>query len=205
VAAALRRVQRDFDAINARLRARREPMSDRVVENMVSGYATVDRLLAAGVDVFAMGSLHHVLELNTVVLCGTDPARREQYARHREATERRFYEQPDGGIRDLVEWSAGHRHDSPWLRAAGLFVRMLSTPQLFVEGNHRTGALLMSYVLLRAGLPPFVLTPENAAAYFDPSAAIQGIDKSGAAVVFRLPAITRRRPSCWPSTRIPST
>jgi prophage maintenance system killer protein len=193
VAAALRRVQRDFDAINARLRARREPMSDRVVENMVSGYATVDRLLAAGVDVFAMGSLHHVLELNTVVLCGTDPARREQYARHREATERRFYEQPDGGIRDLVEWSAG------------LFVRMLSTPQLFVEGNHRTGALLMSYVLLRAGLPPFVLTPENAAAYFDPSAAIQGIDKSGAAVVFRLPAITRRRPSCWPSTRIPST
>jgi hypothetical protein len=92
VAAALRRVQRDFDAINARLRARREPMSDRVVENMVSGYATVDRLLAAGVDVFAMGSLHHVRELNTVVLCGTDPARREQYARHREATERRFYE-----------------------------------------------------------------------------------------------------------------
>lgn len=185
-------MQHHFEAINGSLRAQREPMSDRVVDNMVSGYAFVDDLLATGVDVFAMGSLRHLLDLNTLVLCGSDPARRAQYARHRDATERRFYEERNGGIRDLVEWYAGHRHDAAWQRAAGIFVRMLSKPQLFVEGNHRTGALLMSYVLMGAGLSPFVLTPENAAAYFDQSAAIRDIEKTSAPALFRLPGIARR-------------
>jgi hypothetical protein len=159
---------------------------------MLSGYAFVDGLVASGVDVFAMGNLKLLLELNTIVLCGTDPARRDQYARHREATERRFYEERDGGIQDVVEWHARHRRESPWNRAAGAFVRVLSKPQLFVEGNHRTGALLMSYILVGDGLPPFVLSPENAAAYFDPSTVIRGTDKKSAAALFRLPSVTRR-------------
>lgn len=167
-------------------------MSDRLVENMLSGYAFVDGLLGAGVDVFAMGNLKLLLELNTIVLCGTDPARRAQYARHREATEQRFYEERDGGIQDVVEWYARHRRDSAGNRAAGAFVRVLSKPQLFVEGNHRTGALLMSYILLGDAQPPFVLSPENAGAYFDPSTVIRDTEKKSAAALFRLPGITRR-------------
>ena len=167
-------------------------MSDRIVENMLSGYAFIDGLLASGVNVFAMGNLKLLLELNTIVLCGTDPARRDQYARHREATEQRFYEERDGGIQDVVEWYTLHRRDSAWNRAAGAFVRVLSKPQLFVEGNHRTGALLMSYILLGDGQPPFVLSPENAAAYFDPSTVIRDTEKKSAAALFRLPGITRR-------------
>jgi len=191
VAEVLRRTQREFDAINARLGAQREPMSDRVVENVLGGYAFIDDLVAAGVDVFAMGNLKHLLELNTIVLCGTDRARREQYARHREATERRFYEEPDGGIQDLVEWYAAHRGDPVWHRAAGAFVRTLSKPQLFVEGNHRTATLVMSYILLVDGLPPFVLSPENAVAYFEPSTVLRDTDKKSAAALFRLPGLTR--------------
>jgi hypothetical protein len=64
-------------------------MSDRVLENLLAGYALVDALLAAGADVFAMGHLRNPLELNTIALCGTDPARREQYAGPIVATERR--------------------------------------------------------------------------------------------------------------------
>lgn len=188
----LRRLQGDFEAINARLSAHREPMSDRVVENMLAGYAFVDALQASGTDVLALGNLKSLLELNSIVLCGTDPAEREPYARHLEASERRFYEERDGGIRDLVEWYAGQASESVWNRAAGAYVRMLSAPQLFIEGNHRAGALLMSYILLGEGQPPFVLSPENAAAYFEPSGAIRGMEKRAAVAPFVLSTIKKR-------------
>jgi hypothetical protein len=181
----------EFARINARLRSPRDPMGEDVVRNMVAGYALVDDLVAAGIDVFAMGNLKHLLELNTVVLCGNDPARRLEYGRHRATTEQRFYEERDGGIRDLVEWLERHGRRSVWQRAAGLYVRILSRPQLFVEGNHRTGTLVMSYILVREGEPPFVLTPENAAAYFDPSTAIRNIQKQGLAMLLRSPGLRK--------------
>jgi hypothetical protein len=159
---------------------------------MVAGYALVDALVADRVDLFAMGNLKHWLELNTTVLCGTDPVERAEYARHRQTTEQRFYEERDGGIRDLVEWYQGRDGEPVWMRAAGLYVRVLSRPQLFVEGNHRTGALAISYILLGGDEPPFVLTPDNAATYFEPSTVIKNIDKQGLAMRFRSPGLTRQ-------------
>ncbi len=185
-------MQQDFARINQRLSPPRDPMTDDAVANMVAGYELVDALVTGGVDLFAMGNLKYLLELNTTVLCGTDPVKREEYARHRQTTEQRFYEQRHGGIRDLVEWYEGRSGESPWMRAAGVYVRLLSRPQLFVEGNHRTGALAMSYVLVRENEPPFVLTTENAATYFDPSTVIQDTAKQGLAMLFRSPRLTRR-------------
>jgi Fic/DOC family len=185
-------VQADFARINQELSPPREPVSDDAVRNMVAGYELVDALVSGGIDLFAMGNLKYLLELNTTVLCGTDPVRREEYARHRQTTEQRFYEEQHGGIRDLVEWYAGRSGDSPWMRAAGTYIRLLSRPQLFVEGNHRTGALAMSYILVRDNEAPFVLTTENAATYFDPSAVIQDTEKQGLAMLFRSPGLTRR-------------
>lgn len=172
--------------------AAHDPMDDRVVDNLVAAYAYVDSLVAEGVDALAMGRLRHLLEINTIVLCGTDPARRDSYAKHLEATERRFYEQPGGGIEDLVEWHARHRRDGVWDVAAGAGVRVMSKPQLFVEGNHRTAALIMSYLLLRADRPPFVLTPASAVDYFALSAELGGADKSAPAAFVPLAALTRR-------------
>jgi hypothetical protein len=168
------------------LAAARDPLDDRVIDNMLAGYTLVDALVGEGIDVFAMGQHRHLLEMNTIVLCGTSPARRALYAGHIEATERRFYEEREGGIQDLAECCQIHRDENTWDRAAGTYVRMLSKPQLFIEGNHRTGALLMSYILLRDGRPPFVLSPESAAAYFDPSTAIRDVDKNSPATIFRL-------------------
>jgi Fic/DOC family protein len=185
-------VRREFARINEQLSPPRDPLADDVVDNMMAGYALVDRLVASGVDPFTLGNVKHLLELNTTVLCGIDPRRREEYARHRQTTEERFYENRDGGIQDLVEWYESRRGDSPWTLAAGVHVRLLSRPQLFVEGNHRTGALAMSYVLVRGGEPPFVLTPENAAPYFDPSTVIQDTEKQGLAMLFRSPGLIRR-------------
>lgn len=167
-------------------------MGDDVVRNMLAGYELVDSLAARRIDPFVMGNLKYLLELNTIVLCGTDPVEREEYARHRQSTERRFYDERDGGIRDLVEWYDGRGGESPWMRAAGMYVRLLSRPQLFLEGNHRTGALALSYILVAEGEPPFVLGPENAVTYFDPSTVIQDTEKQGLAMRFRSPGLTRR-------------
>jgi len=188
----LRGVQRDFPGINERLSPPRDPLDDSVIHNMVAGYALVDALAAERVDLFAMGNLRCWLELNTTVLCGTDPIDRAEYARHRQTTEQRFYEEQDGGIRDLVEWYQGRGGESVWMRAAGLYIRLLSRPQLFVEGNHRTGALAISYILVSENEPPFVLTPDNIATYFDPSTVIKNTEKQGLAMRFRSPGLTKQ-------------
>ncbi len=185
-------MQEQCARINDRLSAQRDPLDDRVVDNLLAGYAAVDALVAAGIDVFALGQAHHLLELNTLVLCGPSEARRATYVSHLAATERRFYEEREAGIQDVVEWWARHADESPWTRAAGVYVRMLSTPQLFIEGNHRTGVLVVAYILLRAGEPPFVLTVDNAAAYFEPSTVLRDIHKHRPAALFRLPGIRRR-------------
>jgi hypothetical protein len=169
----------------------RDPLDDRVVENLLAGYAYVDDLVAARIDVFALGGVKHLLELNTLVLCGTSQARRAAHAGHLAATERRFYEERAAGVQDVVEWYARYADRAPWTRAAGVYVRTLSTPQLFIEGNHRTGALMMSYVLLRDGCPPFVLSPANAREYFEPSTAIRHVDKRSLISLLRAATIRR--------------
>jgi hypothetical protein len=68
----------------------------------------------------------------------------------------------------------------------------LSIPQLFIEGNHRTGALVMSHVLATEGYPPFVLTVENARGYFDLSSVIAGTRKNSLGMAWRWPFVLRR-------------
>lgn len=188
----LRIVRQRFDVINRALQTRRDPMDDRVVRNIMDGYAYVDRAIAGKIDFLAPGNARHLLELNALVLCGADPAERANHAGHLSATEERFYDDMLGGIRDIVEWYALHREESVWRRAAGTYVRILSEPQLFIEGNHRTGALVMSYLLARESKPPFVLTVDNAKGYFDPSSVITKTKKSTISTMYRLPGIKKR-------------
>jgi hypothetical protein len=192
IEATLRRVQREFDGIQRALGTPRDPMSGVVIDNVIAGYALLDTLLAQGTDPLAMGNLKQLLDLNTVVLCGTSAERRAAHARHVAATERRFYDDRAAGIEDLMDWHALHVDEPVWLRAAGVYVRVLSTPQLFIEGNHRTGALMMSWVLARHGQPPFVLSVDNAVPYFKLSAGIRDVVKGTAATFFRNLAPRRR-------------
>jgi hypothetical protein len=62
---------------------------------------------------------------------------------------------------------------------------------LFIEGNHRTGALVMSYILAREGRPPFVLSVANAQAYLDPSTLITATRKHGLVALIRGPKLKR--------------
>lgn len=133
-----------------------------------------------------------MLEINATVLCGRDPARRAEFAEHLAATDRRFFDNGEGGAKDLFNWYEAHRDESAWKRAAGVYVRILSKPQLFIEGNHRSGSLIVSYLLMRDGFPPFVLTADNAACYFNPSTVIRNLPKRGAKALFQLPKIKKK-------------
>lgn len=150
----LRSVQQEFPKINEILRSRRDSMTDEVLANMLAGYTLVDQALAIDIDVLTFRHASYLLEFNHTVLCGLDPRTRENSRKHIEATERRFYEQDEYNIEDVLQWYHRHADESPWKRAAGVYVRILSQPQLFVEGNHRTGALIMSYILVRGANHP---------------------------------------------------
>jgi prophage maintenance system killer protein len=190
IEAGLRELQRAFPRINPVLSDRREPLDDDVLQNLLAGYAYVDEMLAADLDLFAMGNLKHWLELNFIVLCGRDPARRTDYAKHLRATEQRFYDDAEGGIRDVAEWYQRHQHRSVWRRAAGLYIRVISEPQLFLEGNHRTGTLMMSYVLAREGKPPLIVSPDYAQDFFDPSTILKKTRKRTLAMLINTRGLT---------------
>jgi hypothetical protein len=188
----LRHVQAEFPKINDILRSRRDSMTDEVLDNMMSGYAFVDWAIADDTDLLDPQYAAGLLELNHIVLCGRDPDRRREHHKHIQATAQRFYTQDEFNIGDILRWHRDHAYESAWKRAAGVYVRILSQPQLYIEGNHRAGALLMSFILAREGKPPFVLTVENARAYFDPSTLIRELNKTPVTLLMKLPRMKKR-------------
>ncbi len=177
IESALRELQRVFPQINRDLLDRRDHLDDEVILNMLDGYAFVDQLISERVDIFEMGHSSYWLKLNATVLCGANPERLARHHRMLEATEDRFYEEPGAGVGDIMNWYSLNRKKDVWRRAAGVYNRILSDPQLFIEGNHRTGALILSYLLTREGQPPFVLTRKNAKSFFDPSSVVKKTKK----------------------------
>lgn len=162
-------VQHNFDKINTSLMVRRKPPSDEVIQNIIAGYQQIDQYVADGVDLFKIGSSRRLLDLNHTVLFHCTGRSIEESKSQFKATKEHFYEVKNGGIGHLMDWLAMHRNDNVWKRAAGVFTHGLSHPQLFLEGNHRTGSLLMSYLLLREGHAPFVLSEQNAKHFFEPA------------------------------------
>ncbi len=186
----MRGLQRGFISLNRRLRDQRDPLIDEVVGNMLAAYAYVDDLLEQETDLFAPGNSRCWIDLNSLTLSGQDSAA-NRASGHLHATEEHFYGEQSGGIGDVVGWYGRHLGDGVWGRAAGLYVRMLSEPQLFLEGNHRCGILLASYLLAREGLPPVVVTAECARAFFDVSSTVKQVHKHSFSMLFRMPAFRR--------------
>ncbi|GAB6906843.1 hypothetical protein JCM12296A_26790 [Desulfosarcina cetonica] len=188
----LRAVQQCFDQINDTLAMRREALQDDILNNMLAGYGYVNMLLERDINPLHPKQLHHFLELNNIVLCGTDPKSRTDYSGYIETTKTRFYTQEQFSIAHIRAWTERHKKDTPWKRAAGIYILQISRPQLFAEGNHRSGALLMSCILVRAGMPPFVLSVDNAKAYFDPSSLAKETHKNFFGLYYKLPKIKKK-------------
>ena len=191
ITSSLRDVQREFPKINEVLQSRRDSMTDAVLENMLAGYRFIDKAIADDSNLLTPQHVASLLELNHIVLCGLDPGVRKEYGTHIEAATQRFYSHEAFNIDNLLHWYDKHQDESSWKRAAGVYVRILSQPQLYIEGNHRTGSLIMSYILARDGKAPFVLTVDNAKAYFDPSTLVKETKKTPTTLLMKLPRMKK--------------
>lgn len=147
------------------------PFSAAIRGRMMSAFSYLDMLLAQKMPPFSLESIAHMLILNQRVHYGTDQLLMREYASAIEATAEKFYH----NIEPIQQWYERHmkRDDPPLKVAAEIYVAILGYPQLYIEGNHRTGSLIADWITVYYGFPPFVLSVDNAIAYFAPSAEIK--------------------------------
>ena len=186
----LSEVQRYFPAINAVLNSRRDEFTDTVRQNMLAAYEFLDAVVNQDLDLFSDEGLEALLQLNHLALLGKGYDPRE-FGRHITVTRHQFFDNFRRYVKPIRRWYRRHETDNPYKVAAQVYVGVLSQPQLYQEGNHRTGSLIASGILLQNGCPPFVLTRENAVAYFNPSSEIKFTDKRSVRGKLRLPKYQR--------------
>jgi hypothetical protein len=172
------------------------PFTDVVRMRMLSAYSYLDELLAQHIVPFSPASIKPMIQLNERVHYGTDRRLRAEYAKACKATEEKFHQH----IAPIHQWYHEHtrRGDHPLKLAAEIYVSILGYPQLYIEGNHRTGSLVANWVTVYYGFPPFVLSQENAIAYFVPSAEIKSFgNKSTWRGQFQLPKYRKSFLAFW--------
>jgi hypothetical protein len=186
----LRDVQHHFPAINAVLNCRRDDFTDAVRQNMLTAYEFLDAVVKDELDLFSKEGLEALLQLNHLALLGEGYDLRA-FNQHITVTRKQFFENFRAYVRPIRRWYRRHDTDNPYKVASQIYVGVLSQPQLFQEGNHRTGSLIASGILLQNGCPPFVLSRQNAVAYFNPSSEIKFTDKRTIRGNLRLPKYRR--------------
>ncbi len=174
-------VQEKWKRINDQLdheRLGRRDTFDPVIRGrMIDAFTYLDRLLGKSIEPFSKEGISELLELNNIVHYGFDMGLRLEFNRAIEANSNKFAE----NIEPIERWYRKHMKGEPHpLKvAAEVYVAALGFPQLFIEGNHRTGNLIANWISMYYGHPPFVLSPDNAVAYFKPSKEIKRFaDKS---------------------------
>lgn len=172
------------------LNCRRDDFTDDVHQNMLAGYEFLDALVNDDVDFFSQEGLEALLQLNHLVLLGRGYDA-HAFGLHITATRQRFFENFREYVRPIRRWYRKHQTENSYKVASEVYVGVLSQPQLFGEGNHRSGSLIASGILLQNGCPPFVLTRQNAVAYFNPSSEIKFTDKRTVRGKLRLPKYRR--------------
>ncbi len=167
-------VCRQFDRINDRIASRREKLTMVMVDQILLAYDYLNGLLEKDCDLFSPAGMYSMLELNHIVLCGTDVRKRLEYHQHLMETRNRFQK----CAVDVRAWykQRGAKLD-PYRKATEFYTIALSMPQMFVEGNHRTENVIVNYLLVTEGCAPFVLDMENAVAYLDLSAEVKYSDR----------------------------
>lgn len=130
------------------------PFTSTVKARMMSAYRYLDELLAQQIPPFSPQSIGHLLVLNQRVHYGTDQSLLAEYRTALQATAEKCYQH----IEPIQQWYERHteRGDHPLKIAAEIYVSVLGYPQLYIEGNHRTGSLMANWITIYHGFPPFV-------------------------------------------------
>lgn len=159
---ALQEFLQSFDAINSKLAIKRDPFTEDLLVNIIEAYRFLNGQLSEGIRLFSPAGLHAMLELNHIILCGTDSRIRLEYHRHVVETRNRY----NAAIARLQKWVLRkHKMLKATELASEFYYRAISQPQLFIEGNHRTENIVVNYILASKGHAPFIITPDNAHDY----------------------------------------
>lgn len=197
------------DELEHRGIGRKDTFDATLKMRMLSAFSYLDDLLRDQIPPFSPASIEPMLTLNERVHYGTDERLMAEYARAREATAEKFHQ----NIRPIQDWYERHgaRGQHPLRIAAEIYVSILGYPQLYIEGNHRTGSLIADWISIYFGFAPFVLSADNALAYFAPSIEIKHFaDKSNWRGQARLPKYRKSFLHFWenhidPRYLIPAT
>lgn len=175
---------------------RKDEFSYIVRDNLVLAYAYLDLLIRDRMAPFSKESIDQMLELNHIVHYGHDEELRFEYREAKQATADRFYEH----IEPIAAWYKKHeaKNDNSIKLAAEIYVAILGKPQLYDEGNHRTGNLIANWIDAYSGLGIFVLNSANAVSYFAPAAEIKYFtDKSTWRGRMKLPKYRKKFGEFW--------
>ena len=150
---------------------RRDTFDPVIRGRLMEAYRHLNGLLEKGVEPFSPEGISEILELNNIIHYGFNSQLRLEYNQAIQANSEKF----NLNIAPIEKWYRKHMKGEPHpLKvAAEVYVAVLGFPQLFVEGNHRTGNLISNWISMYYGKPPFVLSPKNAVAYFKPSKEIK--------------------------------
>lgn len=159
----LKKVQRVYPSINRTVNCARDEFSDLVINNLMTAYEYINYQMLSNKNQDI--SSDNMLQLNYRVHMGNSRTLQLEYSKFIANTNDKFFLY----IGKLMQWYSkkSTNPEDPYATAAGLYVRILARPQLFIDGNHRTGALVASYELLLSNENPFILTPENAITFFN--------------------------------------
>ena len=194
-------VEKNWEKIDAELDSRKigrkdTPFNADIKAKMMSAYGFLDVLLSEGIEPFSKDSLDDLCELNNLVHYGLDTRLRQEYKKPIEANAKKYYRNID----PIISWYENHmkREPHPLKVASEVYVAILGYPQLFIEGNHRTGSVISSWINMYYGYPPFILNVKNAIPYFGPSADIKKFaDKSTWRGRSRLPKYRKSFKEFW--------
>lgn len=197
-------VEKNWEKIDDELARRKigrkdTPFNSDIRARMMTAYEHLDKLLRKDVEPFSKQSIVEMLEFNNLVHYGSDSRLRMEYMKAISANSEKYYK----NIGPIISWYKKHmrREPHPLKVAAEVYVAILGYPQLFIEGNHRAGSIISSWISMYYGHPPFVLSAENAIAYFKPSAEIKKFaDKSTWRGRFRLPKYRTVFKEFWKGT-----
>lgn len=174
-----------------------QPFDKKLMENLLHGWEYLDFVIRKrDYSLFSDKGGPDMLEINHRVHYGSDTELRNEYAKATQATTEKFTRQVIP-IRQYYKKET-KKNTSTYHIAAEIFISIIGMPQLFIEGNHRSGSILASWINLVNDKPPFVLTRENAVSFFRPAQAIKSFNKKSLwRSVTELPKYKREFKEFW--------
>ena len=152
------------------------PFDRKLMENMLVAWEYLDYFIKnKDYSLFSIEGGPDMLEINHRVHYGLDYVLREEYIKALNATTEKFSKHV-APIRKYYKKNIKFGTSVNQI-ASEIYVAILGQPQLYIEGNHRSGSIVASWVNLVHNKPPFVLSVDNAIAFFKPAQEIKKFNK----------------------------